>query len=376
MSHCTCLRASVRRGFTLIELLVVIAIIAILIALLIPAIQKVREAANRAKCQSNMKQLALACHSYESANGFFPPASKGLGACRSPDSSGRKAGDPIIQNMNGWVLVLPYMEQGGLYNQLDLNGAFGNQRCTSAPGVSCTVGVGCTTPNCNADGVLATPDAVASGNGALQVNTRLNIFVCPSDPAARNYGTGSSTYYAPDSSFSAGQQTSNYDFIGYCSTHGQCNYWKYQSATARYAFGENSNCHLVDIADGTSNTFMLGETLVTVYDGRNSSWGFRGWVQNGVDPYRWSSAYPTCINNWFWRRYGGGCGWTCSWNDHWDPPQRGVLAEFSSPGSMHPGGCHFAMCDGSVRFVNETIPPLTLLYAGRIADGTNPSLDQ
>jgi prepilin-type N-terminal cleavage/methylation domain-containing protein len=248
MSHCTCLRASVRRGFTLIELLVVIAIIAILIALLIPAIQKVREAANRAKCQSNMKQLALACHSYESANGFFPPASKGLGACRSPDSSGRKAGDPIIQNMNGWVLVLPYMEQGGLYNQLDLNGAFGNQRCTSAPGVSCTVGVGCTTPNCNADGVLATPNATASGNAKVESNY-ISLFACPSDGGSRTIGA--STTYSPDASTTS--QKSNYDFIASNSDFGNCNYWKAQTVKTRYAFGENSNTRLLDISDGTTN---------------------------------------------------------------------------------------------------------------------------
>src|SRR5262245_10009789 len=126
------------RGFTLIELLVVIAIIAVLIALLLPAVQSAREAARRAQCVNNLKQIGMACHNYESALGSLPPGTKG-------------------SLWGTWMLfVLPFVEQQALYNAWNFMGNNSNGSTTS--GIS-----------------------YGSVWNVTVTSARLNGFTCPSD---------------------------------------------------------------------------------------------------------------------------------------------------------------------------------------------------
>src|SRR6186997_3052806 len=108
-----------RRGFTLIELLVVIAIIAILIGLLLPAVQKIREAANRMKCSNNLKQIGLALHNYETQNGFFPPGATTTSTSVAATETRRKLGLTAAVNHSWSVFLLPYLEQDNLYRKYD-----------------------------------------------------------------------------------------------------------------------------------------------------------------------------------------------------------------------------------------------------------------
>src|SRR5262245_47148889 len=113
MSRCIGYRAAI----TLIELLVVIAIIAILVGLLLPAVQKVREAANRMTCSNNLKQLGLACHCYEAAHEHFPPGYLGP----KPNERRYDADVERIQHVGLLVYLLPYIEQESIYRQLKVD---------------------------------------------------------------------------------------------------------------------------------------------------------------------------------------------------------------------------------------------------------------
>jgi len=317
-----------RHGFTLIELLVVIAIIAILIGLLLPAVQKIREAANRMKCTNNMKQIALACHNYESAQQQLPPGGEGYGWCNLGTAA------PVIKNMNGLVYLLPHLEQTALDAKLNKESAFGNQNT----GYCCSL---------SGAGKPVAGDATTNGNGAMMA-TRIPTFLCPSDPGT--VMQGASAPYGPGGSLDGAKTT--YDFVA-SQNDFTCGNWAAAGAN-KYMFGENSTTRFADVTDGLSNTFMIGEETLNVLNGRASSWGYRGWVMTGVD-------VAAGLNNWF---LSAG-----------NPVTRGTLGSWGRAGSLHANGCNFAYGDGSVRFVRESTATTVLLQFARMADGTTPTLN-
>jgi prepilin-type N-terminal cleavage/methylation domain-containing protein/prepilin-type processing-associated H-X9-DG protein len=348
-----------RRGFTLIELLVVIAIIAILIGLLIPAVQRVREAASRTQCANNMKQIALAVLQYETAEKHLPAAGTGYGWCSvGTDLDGTPYfSDPHIVNQNGLSLLLPYLGQEALDASLDRSKAFSlaaspyfGTYWPTTPNAGSPNG---SNPVQNGSAFTAMDtDLINNGNLSL-MSMQLAVFRCPTDggnaiipadqAAPTPFNAPYTPVYGPGGNYT-GAGTS-YDFVTYPDRESLCNWWSRLSSVGdQYMFGQNSNCKLMRVTDGMSNTFMLAEASCNlIKPGCHAAWGYRSWSMAGIDP-------ASGINVWV-------------------PGQFGTSTNSSMPGSMHPGGCHFSMGDGSVRFVNQTVGAGTLYHMSTIAGG-------
>ncbi len=339
------MRHTSRRAFTLIELLVVIAIIAILIALLVPAVQKVREAASRTQCINNLKQIALAVLNYEGVYKHLPPAGTGYGWCGVTAGATYPA-DPLSLNQNGLALLLPYLDQEPLFAQLDFTQSFSLSQSPINVPANWPTGEN---PKDNGSVVVNNP-----GNPTLALmSTQMLVFRCPSDHGNPVLASESGTIiYSPGGGFTGAK--TNYDFVAKGEEYSACNCWG-KIGTARYMFGQNSNCPISQVTDGMSNTFMLGETLMTVGNGRCPAWGYRGWVMIGVDPVQpQDTAQGEGINEWDFST---------------NAVINGQLGTWGSAGSLHPGGCNFAMGDGTVRFVSQTASIAVLTAVSTIADG-------
>lgn len=310
-----------RRGFTLIELLVVIAIIAILIGLLLPAVQKVREAAARAKCSNNLKQTALAAHNYHDVAGELP--------------FGQGLVNGVNDRLSGFVIMLPYMEQGNLLTLAE------NEGMNIRPWQAGTGG--------------GQNEAWAAQIAGLQ---------CPSD-ASNNIG-------------SRGNQ--NYMFCWGDSIN-------QTQGNTRGAFGRNDNSitDLVGITDGTSNTLFFSERKRRSNDNLHRTARNRGTLTAPAEclaTYNQANrSYNTGVATSAWQglRWADGlrafCGFTtnlgpnnpsCTETD-WDG-SNGVFPASSN----HTGGVNAAMADGSIRFFRDSIETGNSGASARGINGFSP----
>ena len=360
-----------RRGFTLIELLVVIAIIAILIGLLLPAVQKVREAAARAKCQNNLKQIGLAAFNYESAMGYYPPFQH---------TKAFTSGTPKLATSLASVqaLLLPYVEQASKFSQFNLD------------------------YDVNSDSAInssVTPATLTSANEAAR-GQDVPFYLCPSDPSTQVYTTTNSVV--------AGR-------ISYHASSGATAYIR--NAIAGGVFtnpyngtgsSEMKGNSVTSVTDGTSNTALFSEVLrsrdtfsgtgsgirdnITVilnssistaqsYDGTvipacmdGSNWTasikyvghqyYRAIPSNShyshTLPPNWNRLVTSGTQRYSCGAYSGDADGTYPWNMH-------IAAS-----SAHTGGVNTCLADGSIRFVRDSVDFTTWKAVGTRAGGEVP----
>jgi prepilin-type N-terminal cleavage/methylation domain-containing protein/prepilin-type processing-associated H-X9-DG protein len=294
-----------RKGFTLIELLVVIAIIAVLIGLLLPAVQKVREAANRMKCSNNLKQISLALHGFHDNQGVFPASGWRIAGPGNPKGKGV-----------GWrALLLPYLEQGNLQSlySFDLHWWEG--------------------PN------LAT------------AHLQIPVFECPSVPARKDAVSAPAIWIRPGMNFPRPLAPTDYEAI--MGVQNVINPVLYNSDNNRSVMFRNSMVRIGDILDGTSQTVVVvecsGRPLTWYLKTRDSSVTNdqgQGWIDSegpfsldgasadgrtqGVAPVATNTPFPMNKTN------------------------------FNEPYSFHQGGGNFLFADGHVGFIPETISLATM----------------
>lgn len=343
-------RSKCAKGFTLVELLVVIAIIGVLIGLLLPAVQAAREAARRSACTNNLKQLALACNAHESARGGYP----GFRDWKNETSNG-------AANARSWsflIHVMPFLEQAEMYD------------------------TALTYFKTHADG-----RSESAWRGTQSAGRRITDLLCPSEPMGRSTSTRWPTNYRA----CAGDLTYNLSNWGSYPHEAQLVYnpagtillngYGQYGTSPRSAIGVS---FLKKITDGLSKTVLLGEAVI----GDGSASRLSGWAT--VTGYDWSCKPQDCLAATFTANTNDiGHVWTDrrvghTWFYNTLPPNgprcahhNGTLSRDAGvpASSYHPGGAVVAMCDGAVRFIEESIdtnnsPNLTIGGSGYFKEKT------
>jgi prepilin-type N-terminal cleavage/methylation domain-containing protein/prepilin-type processing-associated H-X9-DG protein len=371
-----------RRGFTLIELLVVIAIIAVLIGLLLPAVQSAREAARRAQCVNNIKQIGLAVHNYHSANDAIPPSYTGT------------VGGLYYQDQGVLCRVLPFMEQTADYNSINFN-----------------YGVRGSATGAWTDSPM--DDNVWSGewgrSNATANTTYVATFLCPSD--ANNGGNNTFLINGQRKTICTTDYYWNVGTARFFAPGGKANGPSY-SPGAIDGNGNPTTANVLSIAsftDGTSNTAIMSESLQSNSGQEIDGLGMVYAGPTGPDPAMFTStpgnpadwqAAQYCQNNkldhhYWWKgefALSGGhnlyshtqtpnrrsCFWvnvastpgTSDFQDYAGATQTMVAAS-----SNHPGGVNVLFMDGSVKFIKNTVNFVTWYAIATIAGGEVVSAD-
>ncbi|MBN2294378.1 MAG: DUF1559 domain-containing protein [Pirellulales bacterium] len=313
-----------QRGFTLVELLVVIAIIGILIALLLPAVQAAREAARRAKCANNLKQICLGWMNHESAQGHLPTNGWGWRWMGDPDRGFGK------RQPGGWVYnILPYLEltslreMGSGLNSADKSKALGD--LTSIPIAT----LNCPSRRASTAYPIRSTHTWEYFNANRGNKEARTDYACNEGDVICDVGTGPNNLATGDSE-SYNWKCDNSAFSGVC----------FRRSEIRWA----------DISDGTSNTYLVGEKYLkpdSYFDG--SSGADDECLYQGDD---WGTTRTTDVH------YPPIC----------DTPGLEIWFGF---GSSHSSGFHVVMCDGSVHLIDYSIDPEIHSYLGNRHDGVS-----